>query len=148
MIKKHGFRQRVYTSPRLPCEISNLPDWRRIQVCVCVCIIMVKFQGEKWICACLSSLSTRARALLFYSTSHELLMTLRANCTHSFSMAPLHKICVWTQIRIIKRKAIMRDSDWLKLNLRLIYLICVQTQFYATGPMTHSHAKGSARPVH
>ena len=27
----------------------------------------------------------------------------------------------------IKRKSLMHDSDWLKINLRLIFLICVQT---------------------
>ena len=44
--------------------------------------------------------------------------------------APLHKICVWTQIRKIKRKSLMRDSDWLKIHLHLIFLICVQTQIF------------------
>ena len=39
--------------------------------------------------------------------------------------APLHKMCVWTQIWKIKRKSLMRDSDWLKIKLRLIFLICV-----------------------
>ena len=29
-------------------------------------------------------------------------------------MAPLHKICVWTQTRKIKRKSLMRNSDWFK----------------------------------
>ena len=27
----------------------------------------------------------------------------------------------------------MRDSDWSKLNLRLIFLICVQTQIICNG---------------
>ena len=27
----------------------------------------------------------------------------------------------------------MRDSDWLKINLRLIFLICVQTQILCNG---------------
>ena len=48
-------------------------------------------------------------------------------------MVLLHKICVWTQVRKIKRKSLMRDSDWLKLNLRLIFLICVQTQIVCNG---------------
>ena len=48
-------------------------------------------------------------------------------------MAPLHKMCVRTQIRKIKRKSLMRDSDWLKINLRLIFLICVQTQILCNG---------------
>ena len=29
----------------------------------------------------------------------------------------------------------MRDSDWLKLNLRLICLICVQTQILCNGAL-------------
>ena len=29
----------------------------------------------------------------------------------------------------------MRDSDWLKLNLRLIFLICVQTQILCNGAL-------------
>ena len=41
--------------------------------------------------------------------------------------------CVWTQVRKIKRKSLMRDSDWLKLNLRFIFLICVQTQMLCNG---------------
>ena len=49
------------------------------------------------------------------------------------TMAPLHKICIWLQIRKIKRKSLMRDSDWLKINLRLIFLICVQTQILCNG---------------
>ena len=33
----------------------------------------------------------------------------------------------------------MRDSDWLKLNLRLIFLIIAfKRGFYATGPWTHT----------
>ena len=52
---------------------------------------------------------------------------------HHVFMAPLHKICVWSEIRKIKRKPLMRDSDWLKLNLRLIFLICVQTQILCKG---------------
>ena len=48
-------------------------------------------------------------------------------------IAPLHKTCVWTQVRKIKRKSLMRDSDWLKFNLRLIFLICVQTQILCNG---------------
>ena len=34
------------------------------------------------------------------------------------TMVPLHKICDWTQVRKIKHKSLMHDSDWLKLNLR------------------------------
>ena len=34
----------------------------------------------------------------------------------------------------------MRDSDWLKIKLRLICLICVQTQILCNGAIiTHSH---------
>ena len=46
---------------------------------------------------------------------------------------PLHKICVWTHVTEIKRKSLMPDSDWLKLNLHLIFLICVQTQILCNG---------------
>ena len=46
---------------------------------------------------------------------------------------PLHKICVWTQIRKIKRKCLMRDSDWLKIILRFIFLIGVQMQILCNG---------------
>ena len=49
------------------------------------------------------------------------------------TMAPLHKICVWKHIRKIKRKPLMHDSDWFKLSLRLIFLICVQTQMLCNG---------------
>ena len=28
------------TGPQLPCEIWNLPDWRRIHVCVCMCVFV------------------------------------------------------------------------------------------------------------
>ena len=52
------------------------------------------------------------------------------------NMTPLHKICVWTQMRKIKRKSLMRDSDWLEINLRLIFLICVQTQILCNGCMS------------
>ena len=54
------------------------------------------------------------------------------------TMAPLHKICVWTQIRKIKRNPLMRDSDWLKLNLRLIFWFAFKRKFYATGPIRQS----------
>ena len=43
-------------------------------------------------------------------------------------MAPLHKICVWTQIRKIKRNLIFNQSESRINDLRLIFLICVQTQ--------------------
>ena len=67
----------------------------------------------------------------------------------------------------------MRDSDWLKLNLRLIFLICVQTQILCNGahvprerppfsallfPLgehhifththTHTHTKKNSAPEH
>ena len=45
----------------------------------------------------------------------------------------MHKICVWTQIRKIKRKSLMRDSDWLKINFHLSFLICIQTQILCNG---------------
>ena len=45
-----------------------------------------------------------------------------------FSLVPLHKICVWTQIRKIKRKLIFNQSESRIKDLRLIFLICVQTQ--------------------
>ena len=47
--------------------------------------------------------------------------------------APLRKIGIWTHFRKIKRKPLMRDFDWLKLNLRLIFLISVQTQILCYG---------------
>ena len=51
---------------------------------------------------------------------------------------PLHKIFIWTQIRKIKRKSVMRDSAWLKIHLHLIFLICVQTQILCTGAIDPS----------
>ena len=60
-------------------------------------------------------------------------------CTNQIK-APLHKLCVWTQVRKIKRKSLMRDSDWLKLKMRLICLICVQTQFICNGAIVCNHA--------
>ena len=49
------------------------------------------------------------------------------------TLAPLPKTWVWTQVRELKRKSLMHDSDWLKLNSRLIFLICVQTQILCNG---------------
>ena len=45
----------------------------------------------------------------------------------SETKAPLHKICVWTQIRKIKRNLIFNQSESRINDLRLIFLICVQT---------------------
>ena len=42
------------------------------------------------------------------------------------SMAPLHKICVWTQIRKIKRNLIFNQNRALMTCVTLIFLICVQ----------------------
>ena len=53
---------------------------------------------------------------------------IQYNYSTLMNMAPLHKTCVWTQIRKIKRKSLMRDSDWLKIKLHLIFLSCIQTQ--------------------
>ena len=41
----------------------------------------------------------------------------------------------------------MRASDWLKINLRLIFLICVQTQILYNGAImcAHSHYEGETR---
>ena len=47
--------------------------------------------------------------------------------------SPDEKKSVWTQVGKFKRKSLMRDSDWLKLKLRLIFLICVQTQMLCNG---------------
>ena len=46
---------------------------------------------------------------------------------------PLHKICVWTQIRKIKHKLIFNQSESRIKDLRLIFLICVQTQILCNG---------------
>ena len=39
----------------------------------------------------------------------------------------------------------MRDSDWLKLNMRLIFLICVQTQILCNGAYMTQFGEGLAR---
>ena len=49
------------------------------------------------------------------------------------TLAPLHKICVWTQIRKIKRKLIFNQSESRIKDLRLIFMICVQTQILCNG---------------
>ena len=59
-------------------------------------------------------------------------------------VAPLHKIWVWTQIRKIKRKSLVRDSDWLKINLCLIFLICVQTHNF----LQSAYFRGYALWIH
>ena len=43
-------------------------------------------------------------------------------------IALLHKICVWTQIRKIKRKLNFNQSESRNKGLRFIFLTCVQTQ--------------------
>ena len=49
-------------------------------------------------------------------------------------MAPLHKICVWTQIRKIKRKLSFNQSESSIKDLRLIFVrTCVQTQILCNG---------------
>ena len=65
-------------------------------------------------------------------------------------MASLHTICVWTQVWKIKRKSLMRDSDWLKLKLRLIFLICVRTQILYNDAIvcTHCVCVASSPTVH
>ena len=45
----------------------------------------------------------------------------------------LHKICIWTQIRKIKRKFIFNQSESRIKDLRLIFLICIQTQILCNG---------------
>ena len=52
--------------------------------------------------------------------------------------APLHKICVWTRVRKIKRKSLMHDSDWLKLNLRWFFWFVFKRKFYATAPTSRN----------
>ena len=54
----------MYTSPRLPCEISNLPDWRRIQVCVCVCVCVCMC-----VCVCVRMYS------FFFGDTHTLFIS-------------------------------------------------------------------------
>ena len=77
------------------------------------------------------------RAQWFIQCCMYITFTVKCRIIHfqfvNVTMAPLHKICVWTQTRKIKRKSLMRNSDWLKINLRLIFLICVQTQVLCNG---------------
>ena len=62
-------------------------------------------------------------------------------------MVPLHKICVWTQIRKIKRKSLTLDFDWLKINLSLIFLICVQTQILCNGVFVINERAAEIFPI-
>ena len=63
------------------------------------------------------------------------------DCTCIKNMALLHKICVWTQIRKIKRKLVLSARFWLVKNQFAFdfFLICVQTQIYAMGPSGRVH---------
>ena len=54
------------------------------------------------------------------------------------TFTPLHKICIWTQIRKIKRKLNFNQSESRIKDLRLIFLICVQTQILCKGAI-HLH---------
>ena len=48
----------------------------------------------------------------------------------------LHTIAFERKKKKIKRKSLMRESDWLQFDLRLIFLICVQMQVLCNGAYT------------
>ena len=81
-------------------------------VCVCVCVRVCVRVPHVCVCVCVCVCAC----------------VLACVC-----QAPLHKTCVWTQIRKIKRKLIFNQSESRIKDLRLIFLICVQTQVLCNG---------------
>ena len=72
--------------------------------------------------------------------NHTNLRSKIASFTDFLILTPLHKICVWTQIRKIKRKLSFNQSESRIMesrimDLRLIFLICVQTQILCNGAL-------------
>ena len=69
-------------------------------------------------------------------------------CNYSISHKDImHKICVWMQIRKIKSKLIFYQSEWRIKDLRLIFLICVQTQILCNGAYV-THKKSGEKIIY